>query len=759
MRAFWVINMKIKIGCLYIISDRFFQEVNDPCLMENKTASRPHFFAVHDEKTDLIWLVPLSSKVEKYRSIIDRRTAAGKKTRTIHIVKINGRESALLLQNMLPVASTYIERPYIIKGRTVGISNKKLLSDIERDARWTKIMIEKGFKFIETQPNVRNIEQLMLEKKAEIESKGRRKVDYIEYFNTLRDKYNYAFNDLSMTDSQSWLGLEGHLDRTLRPDEYVAIKLDLDRKGMKNQIWEQSPDYYNGVLYKYNKQLKALQDPKRHPELKGKEIKELEKMANGYISDKYPKKEKVSVREKLVEAYVKSLESGELPWNSGWKNGNAARTARAFNPVTKTRYKGINRAVLTLSAQVRGFTDPRWVTFKQAQKKGWKIMKGAKSEQLEFWLMAKKGERKTLTMEEFREKCRDPEFDSKEWVPRARYYNVFNAQEVLGIPPLELQIVSSIKGSEAVDRIAKSMGVQITHGGDRAFYNPVRDIIRLPEKSQFVSEYSYDATKLHECCHATGHHSRLKRDLTGGFGSEKYAKEELRAEIGSSFLMADLGMMPSPDQIENHAAYVQSWITVLKNEPEVLFDAIRDAEKIDAYALEISGIGKDLDKAMDHAVEAEIEPVKAYGIRPNGNQVIIEDKASRLENTASNFMMADVDLLDKVDIPELDALGVDAYVNLDVRTNDHNTLEDQMGKSIISFSGPVLFVAKELEKGLTNDQISKIPKLIKLTSNHDQFNKLEKFGPVIRDKNGEKAPLLKKQLSTPKRNVDKGLAR
>lgn len=617
-------------------------------------------------------------------------------------------------------------------------------------------MLEKGHSFIETQPNVRKIERFMLEKKAKIEIKGRTKVDYIEYFNTLRDNYSYAFDNLSMKDSQMWLGMEGLLDRIIRPDEFVAIKLDVDKRGIKDRIWEQSSDYYNGVLDKYNNRLETLKDPQRHPELKGKDLKELEKMANGYSLNKNPKKERLSVREKLVEAYVKSLESGELPWNSGWKNGNAARV---FNPVTKTRYKRINRAVLTLSAQVRGFTDPRWVTFKQAQKKGWKIMKGAKSEQLEFWIMAKKGERKTLTIEEFREKCRDPEFDSRDWVPRARYYNVFNAQEVLGIPPLELQIVSTIKGSEAVDRIVKSMGVQITHGGNSAFYNPVRDVIRLPEKNQFVSEYSYDAAKLHECYHATGHHSRLNRDLTGGFGSEKYAKEELRAEIGSSFLMADLGMLPSPDQIENHAAYVQSWITVLKKEPEVLFDAIRDAEKIDAYALEISGIGKDLDKAMDHAVEAEIEPVKAYGIRPNGNQVIIEDKASRLENTASNFMMADVDLLDKVDIPELDALGVDAYVNLDVRTNDHNTLEDQMGKSIISFSGPVLFVAKELEKGLTNDQISKIPKLIKLTSNHDQSNKLEKFGPVIRDKNGEMAPLLKKQLSTPKRNVDKGLAR
>lgn len=134
------------------------------------------------------------------------------------------------------------------------------------------------------------------------------------------------------------------------------------------------------------------------------------------------------------------------------------------------------------------------------------------------------------------------------------------------------------------------MGLAFKEGGSQAFYRPSDDSITMPPEQSFVDSYGYMSTFLHEAGHATGHATRLNRDLSGTFGTESYAKEELRAEIASAFTSQALGFGKEEQGLaqtmDNHKAYVQSWIESISDKPNELFAAIKDAEKISDYLLE-----------------------------------------------------------------------------------------------------------------------------------------------------------------------------
>lgn len=161
---------------------------------------------------------------------------------------------------------------------------------------------------------------------------------------------------------------------------------------------------------------------------------------------------------------------------------------------------------------------------------------------------------------------------------------VFNAEQIQGLPPLETKTETPAwDRHERAENILQSMGVPITHDqSDGAFYRPSTDSIHLPDRSQFATADTYYATALHEAGHATGHKSRLDRDLTGKFGSESYAKEELRAEIASMMIGDELQIGHDPGQ---HAAYVKSWVKVLKEDPKEILRAAKDAEQISAHII------------------------------------------------------------------------------------------------------------------------------------------------------------------------------
>ena len=168
--------------------------------------------------------------------------------------------------------------------------------------------------------------------------------------------------------------------------------------------------------------------------------------------------------------------------------------------------------------------------------------------------------------------------------PRVFYAKVFNGGQIDGLekPPKEPE--AGFAPNREAEKILGSLNIAIRHDqGDRAFYRSMSDEIHPPPKNQFKSRELYYATALHELGHATGHSSRLNRDLSGSFGSGKYAREELRAEIASYMLNTRLGLSHDPGQ---HASYVESWIRILKDDPREILRAARDADVIQSYVIQ-----------------------------------------------------------------------------------------------------------------------------------------------------------------------------
>ena len=314
-----------------------------------------------------------------------------------------------------------------------------------------------------------------------------------------------------------------------------------------------------------------------------------------------------SIRSSIAKEFVKSLNENQIPWRAMWEN------QRAYNASTGKDYRGVNAVWLSYQAGQKGYTDPRWCTFAQANMHGWSIKKGEKGTKIEFWSTYDTKTRQNLTQAEADKIVREDPEREKDMYMMAKRYIVFNAEQIRGIPPLEKQAEVDMAAIGAQrDVLLRNMGLAFHEGGDQAFYRPSEDSITMPPDSAFKNDYGYMSVFLHECGHATGHESRLNRDLTGTFGSEKYAKEELRAEIASAFTSQALGFSAGEvDQtahMENHKAYIQSWAKAIKDAPNELFAAIKDAEAISDYLIE-KGEFERVQKAKP-AKSQEAEPQK-----------------------------------------------------------------------------------------------------------------------------------------------------
>jgi antirestriction protein ArdC len=125
------------------------------------------------------------------------------------------------------------------------------------------------------------------------------------------------------------------------------------------------------------------------------------------------------------------------------------------------------------------------------------------------------------------------------------------------------------------DEVIAASGVEFHIGGNRAFYVPSADYVQVPPPPAFFDSINWYRTALHELTHATGHPSRLGRQIRNAFGSKDYAREELVAEMGSAFLCAALGIVPSV----SHADYLGSWLEVLREDNRAIFRAASQASK------------------------------------------------------------------------------------------------------------------------------------------------------------------------------------
>lgn len=292
-------------------------------------------------------------------------------------------------------------------------------------------------------------------------------------------------------------------------------------------------------------------------------------------------KEKVPFHVEFSEKIIKMLEEGTAPWQKPWQ---PTQNMAPRNPLSGTVYKGGNRVWLSLVEWAEGYDDPRWMTLKQANDAGYRVKKGEHSTTVMYWQFTREQDRLDEAGNPVLGKDGKPE---RETVllerPIVRGARVFNAKQIENFPPLpEIERKFEWEPQEKAEAILENSGAVILNDQrDRAFYAVLKDEIHLPPRESFDKSDKYYATALHELGHWTSHPARLNREH-GPFGSTTYAKEELRAEISSWMVGQDIGVGHDPGQ---HAAYVQSWIEALRDDPLEILRACRDAEKIRDYVL------------------------------------------------------------------------------------------------------------------------------------------------------------------------------
>ena len=325
---------------------------------------------------------------------------------------------------------------------------------------------------------------------------------------------------------------------------------------------------------------------------------------------------KKTVREEFAEKFIALLESDKpLSWTQGW----AQRYAPPYNGGSGRAYKGVNRLILSLIAMEKGWTDPRYYTFKQASELGCKVKAGEHACRVEYWMAWDSKEKRSIALQEMEKILKtDPTRKENEFILFAKSAYVFNAAQIDGLQPLpekEHILQDNELAEEVLKVLQENMGVPVRYKGEHAYYNPTEDTITLPPKGSFFSSDEYYGTALHEFAHATGHHTRLDRPMDSlRSDSDSYCIEELRAEIASTYICAELGVKMSDAVVENHMAYVQGWLDQIKQDHNVLFAAIKDADKITDYIMEKGRVDLMREKLETYALEPKAFDGKTYEI-------------------------------------------------------------------------------------------------------------------------------------------------
>lgn len=278
----------------------------------------------------------------------------------------------------------------------------------------------------------------------------------------------------------------------------------------------------------------------------------------------------VSPIDRIAQKIIAKLEEGTMPWKRSWDQ-TGFRAPLRWNGAP---YNGINYFTLMMASEESGYSSPYWMTYKKAQELGGQVRKGEHASHAIFYKSYTPGQRDTAGGDE-----EDP---AQRRV--AKCYTVFNADQIDNLPqsfhpaPAPLRDNSS-ELQPIVEAITAATGARIEHHGNRAYYAPGPDMVVMPPLPQFHDYEAYAATLMHELIHWTSAVTRLDRQLGKRFGDEAYAAEELIAELGAARLGDAIGLPAS--HIENHAAYIGSWIKVLRSDPRAILTA---AAKADAAA-------------------------------------------------------------------------------------------------------------------------------------------------------------------------------
>ena len=297
---------------------------------------------------------------------------------------------------------------------------------------------------------------------------------------------------------------------------------------------------------------------------------------------------KRDLRQEVTDQIIRAMEQGTAPWQKPWQAGVLELP---FNPVSGKSYRGGNVVQLMVVASSKGYDDPRWLTYHQTQENGWQVRRGEKGAQVEFW--------------QFPNSVSKPDGDGKHQTVKSerdsfiyRAYTVFNAKQIDGIPAHTPKVRQEWEVLQSAEAILRNSGALISHDqSNQALYNRRTDSIHLPPKAAFKTAGDYFGTALHELSHWAGAPNRLNRETLNEsyrFGDLNYAREELRAELASVFLMAERGIPHNP---ERHAAYLNSWLESLRSDKHEIFRAARDAHKAADLLLQLE-LHQSLDKAL-----------------------------------------------------------------------------------------------------------------------------------------------------------------
>jgi len=293
--------------------------------------------------------------------------------------------------------------------------------------------------------------------------------------------------------------------------------------------------------------------------------------------------------QRITDTIIRDLEQGARPWTKPWTTTSSASSVIRPLRHDGTPYRGINILILWSEASDHGYTSSTWMTYRQAQSLGAQIRKGERGTTIVYAKPIQLPNEDASTYE-----------DNMRTVPLLRAYTVFNVDQIDGLPlqymPNTVPEVAAIDVSGRVDRadaFVTATSAHIQHRGNRACYVPSLDRIEMPAYRQFqdtptsTAAEGYYATLLHELIHWTSPAHRCDRDLGKRFADHAYAREELVAEIGAAFLCADLkiALEPRPD----HAAYLATWLTVLKSDKRAIFNAAALAQRAADYLHGLQG--------------------------------------------------------------------------------------------------------------------------------------------------------------------------
>ena len=272
----------------------------------------------------------------------------------------------------------------------------------------------------------------------------------------------------------------------------------------------------------------------------------------------------MDIYSEITNRIISEMEQGIIPWKKPWM-----ASGLAISHTTGKAYSLLNQMLLGRAGE--------YLTFKQVQAEGGYVRKGERAKMVVFWRWIDKEDEETGEITQ---------------IPFLKYYNVFHVDQCEGIKAKHVTEMPDVVEADAeaetiIADYVKREGVQMVHEqGNKAYYSPALDTVVLPLMAQFTETSEYYSTAFHELIHSTGHEKRLNRlDAPAHFGSEDYSKEELCAEIGSAFLLHHCGL-ETPQSFRNSAAYVQNWLSVLKNDKRFIVSAASKAEKAYNFILE-----------------------------------------------------------------------------------------------------------------------------------------------------------------------------